>query len=349
MFSALCLAACLTLPQAHAKPAKAPARGATGAAIQVQRLKIVEGLRPLAFAPGPDGSLFAMTLEDRSVRIMKAVTRETLHTLQGHPQPAMAIAWSKDGEILATGDESARIFLWNAETGAKLREMRGHIRGIQALSFNYPRTILASTGKDDVVKLWDAESGKEMRSIAGAGANFYSATFKGKLNTFGVGILGIGAREYNTAGTVLGFYVGHGGQGVFDIAYNPAGTRAVTAGRDGTAIVWDANTRQRLGTLKGHTDWVVHCAWSPNGRWIATSGDDRTVRIWNPYSFQQVAELDDQQAVGSPLCFTPDGKYLITVNFSDFLQINSITPPQGSAGGGAPARKTRSHARRRRH
>ena len=92
----------------------------------------------------------------------------------------------------------------------------------------------------------------------------------------------------------------------------------------------------KLGSLKGHSDWVVHCAFSPNGKYIATSGDDRTVRIWSPYSFKQIGELDDQQAVGSPLCWTADGKYLVTVNFSDFLQINSVTPPQGGAG--APAR-----------
>lgn len=316
--------------------------------ISVKPLKTVEGVHVEAFAAGPKGSLFAAALENKSVEIIDASNRNVLRKMTGHPQPAMAIAWSEDGELIASGDESARIITWNAETGAKLHEMRGHQRGIENLAFNYARNLLASTGKDDMLKLWDPGTGKELREIPGQGANFYGGEFRGKTDNFGVGILGIGAREYDLRGKATGFYVGHGGQGVFDIAYNAAGTRAVTAGRDGTAIVWDAKTKQKLGSLKGHSDWVVHCAFSPNGKWIATSGDDRTVRIWNPYNFQQVAILNDQSAVGSPLCWTADGKYLITSDFGDNLEVNAVTPAQGALTSEAPVH-AHAHARHRKH
>ncbi|HEY3782725.1 MAG TPA: WD40 repeat domain-containing protein [Fimbriimonadaceae bacterium] len=335
MIETLTMLVCLSLSQTPQKPA--------AATVVVAPAKVIEGVRPEALAAGPKGSYFAASLENKSIEIIDATSHGVARTFQGPPQPAMAVAWSADGTLLASGDESARIFIWNAETGAKLQMLQGHQRGIQDLSFNYPRTLLISTGKDDVVKIWNVESGKSVASIPGDGANFYSATFEGKLNRFGVGVLGVGARDYSATGKVDGFYTGHGGQGVFDIAFNKAGTRAVTAGRDGTAIVWDTKTMTKLGSLKGHSDWVVHCAFSPNGQYIATSGDDRTVRIWSPYSFKQVGELDDQQAVGSPLCWTADGKYLITVNFSDFLQINSVTPPQG--GVVAAAKPVRKHRR----
>lgn len=326
-------------------------QGATvqAAPIAVAPLKVMEGLRALALAASPRSSVFAATMEDHSVCIINAANRQTLHKMEGHPQPAMALAWSHDGTMLASGDESARIFVWNAETGSKLHEMRDHQRGIQDLSFNYPRTLLVSTGKDDAVKLWDPGTGRELKTVLGQGQNFFSATFRGRSNDWGVGILGSGARMYTDDGKPIGFLVGHNGQGVFDIAFNPTGTRAVTAGRDGTAIVWDALKKEKLGTLKGHGDWVVHCAWSANGKWIATSGDDRTVRIWNPYTFQQVAKLDDQSAVGSPLCFTADGKYLLTVNFSDFLEVNTLVPPQpveGSAEAGHHSGTARHHRSR---
>jgi WD40 repeat protein len=310
--------------------------------IEVKPLKTVEGIRPLALASAPTGSKFVCSLEDKTLRIIDAATHETIRTFSGHPQPAMAVAWSHDGEIIASGDESARIFTWNAETGARLETMRGHQRGIQDLSFNYPRTMLVSTGKDDVVKVWNPANGKAIATIPGNGLNFYSATFRGKLSEFGVGILGPGAREYNPNGKVDAFYQDVNSQGVFDISYNPSGTRVVTAGRDGKAILWDTKTHEKLGTFYGHSDWVVHCAFSPNGQWIATSGDDRTVRIWNPYTFKQVGQLDDQQAIGSPLCWTADGKYLITVSFSDFLEINSVTPP-AAAGSSEVAKPRRRH------
>lgn len=326
----------------------AAGRPGHAATIQISPVKTLEGIHALALAPAPSGSRFVASLESDAVDIFDAGSKAIVRKLGSHPQPAMAVAWSHDGELIASGDESARIFEWNAETGAKLRTMQGHIRGIQDLSFNYPGTLLVSTGKDDALKVWDLETGKPRKTILGEGANFYSACFRGKTNDFGVGILGFGAREYDPTGQPRGFYTDKDGQGIFDIAFNSAGTRAVTAGRDGLAIIWDAATKQRLGSLHGHQDWVVHCAFSPNGQWIATSGDDRTVRIWSPYTFKQVAELDNEQAVGSPLCWTADGKYLITVDMSNDLQINAVTPPQaGSSTGGLkpPKRGRRRHGR----
>src|SRR5947209_804696 len=310
MLSAIPIIAVVSLSQQTKTPA-----------IAIAPLKTVEWARPLALAAGPRDSMFAAAMEDHSVLLIKATDHSVLKKLVGHPQPAMAVAWSQDGTMIASGDESARIITWNAETGTKLLETRGHQRGIQNLAFNYPRTILASTGKDDVVKFWDPGTGKELLTIQGAGANFYGGQFRARTNDLGVGTLEGGARTYDMVGHDVANY-NFNGQGVFDVAFNTAGTRAVTAQREGVASVWDTKTKQRLGNLKGHTDWVVHCAFSPNGKWIATSSNDRTVRIWNVYNFQEVARLSDQSAVGSPLCWTADGNFLITVNFADQMQIN---------------------------
>src|SRR5579871_4707934 len=95
--------------------ASTPIPGGKNGAIQVSRLKVLEGFHPLAFAAAPKGSRFVATVEDDSVRIMDAGLKETVKNLGSHPQPAMAVAWSHDGELIASGDESARIFEWNAE------------------------------------------------------------------------------------------------------------------------------------------------------------------------------------------------------------------------------------------
>src|SRR2546423_4469135 len=230
--------------------AKAPA-------ISITPLKTLDWFKPLALAPGPRGSLFVAGLEDRSVILVKAEDRSVLHKLVGHPQSPMAVAWSRDGTIIASGDESARIITWNAETGSKLLETRGHQRGIQNLAFNFPRTILASTGKDDVVKFWDPGTGKELKTIAGNGANFYGGAFRAKSTDFGVGTLVEGARTYDPDGKALGSYNGHHGQGVFEIAFNAAGTRAVTAGGErggrgwGTENPTPARGRRREKELGG--------------------------------------------------------------------------------------------------
>lgn len=307
--------------------------------------KTVPELRPIALAAAPSGSKFAACMEDGSVRIIDANTHATVRVLDKHPQPAYAVAWSPDGLLIATGDETARVWVASAVSGKKLREYRVHIRGIQKLSFNVSANLLASTGKDDVIKVYDltSTSPKELREILGKGMNFYGATFSPTLpNALVTGTLGAGARFYDArTGGVLGFLNVPAEPGIFDLEYNQNGSRAVSAGRDDNVVIWDTKTDQRLGSCKGHSDWVVDVAFSPNGKYLASSSTDRTVRIWNIFNFQKVAQIDNQSFVGSPVIFTADGKSLITVNDQGYLQFNSIQPAQPNvvAPAAVPAKK----------
>jgi len=293
---------------------------------------IITGLHAIAFAPAPTGSKFLVCLEDGSVRIMDSKTRSTVRILAKHPDAPYAAAWSPDGTYVATGDERAHIYIESPITGAKIREYRTHVKGIQKLSFNMTRQFLASTGKDDQINIYDLSKPvpKEARKILGKGANFYGAVFSPKLPyTISTGILGPGGRAYDsTTGNVTGFLTTVDEQGVFDVNYNPAGSLEVTAGRDGEAIVWDSKTRKKIGTLRGHKDWVVFAEFSPNGKLVATSSTDGTVKVWNPYTLQMIADLPAQTTTGSPLCFTSDGNSLVTVSDQGFLEFNTITPSQ---------------------
>lgn len=325
-------------------------------AVTLQTPKVVQGLRPIAFAPAPSGPQVAMSLEDGSVRIMNIENRVTVRELAKHPQPAYAIDWSQDGNTIATGDETARIWIENARTGAKIREYRTHTRGIQKIAFNANGTRVATTGKDDFIKIYDLldPKPKEALAIAGSGANFYGAEFNPRSPAIlATGILGPGGRTYDSVtGKLLGLFSDPVGLGVFDVAYNPVGSRMVTAGRDGNVVVWDpAVAHKRLGSLKGHQDFVMDVAFAPNGRLAASGSTDATVKLWSVVTMQKVGELTGQSYVGSPVAFTADGKFLLTVNDAGFLQINPLSPAQAGTvvpapAKTAPAKKKRTRRRR---
>lgn len=314
------------------------------APVSVTKVKHYETLRAIAVAPGPTGSRFAVSLENRQIRIMDAATGTTIKALDGHPQPAYAIAFSPNGTTFASGDESGRIWIWDLKTGQRVREFsrdRAHQRGIQHLSFNSTGTQIASTGRDDVIFIWEVSSGKQVKKLLGNGANFYSGTFVPGGNLFAVATLGKGAEFRNTKDFgIVATVDGHEKLGVMDVAFNAAGTRALTVGKNGTGCLWDVKTRVKQNSLKGHSDWVVRAAMAPNGRICATScGTDRLVIVWDTFTFKPIAKIENQSFIGSPICFTADGKYLITANDMDALQINAVTPPQSAASATAPAAK----------
>lgn len=328
----------------------APSRMHTAVPISVSIGRVIEAFHPTALCAAPTGSKIAAAMEDGSVRIIDARTHATVRVLAQHPQPVWALAWSPDGQFIASGDESARIWIENALTGQKVREYRNHTKGIEKLSYNQFGTMLISTGRDDQVNIYDLSSPKpkEARHILGKGMNFYGACFNPQSTRyFTVGMLGGGLREYDAVtGNLMHFLTDPNGQGIFDVSFCPAGTREVSAGKDGDAIVWDTKTDSKLGSLKGHQDWVVNTAVSPNGRLAATGSVDRTVKVWNLATMQKVADLEGQCAVGSPLCFTGDGSTLVTVSDMGYLEFNTVTPAQPFVSAKTVAMKKSRRARR---
>ncbi|MGD8626448.1 MAG: TIR domain-containing protein, partial [Anaerolineae bacterium] len=73
---------------------------------------------------------------------------------------------------------------------------------------------------------------------------------------------------------------GHDGP-LKQMAWDGAGSRLATAGEDGTARIWDADSRQELAVLQGHRGSIEHIAWSPDYQRLVTAGVDGTARIWD--------------------------------------------------------------------
>jgi WD40 repeat protein len=297
-------------------------------AVEIKLAKDIEYYHPIAMAAAASGDQVAMTLDDNSVRIVDAATHGTLKTFTGHPQQPKAIAWSADGAWIATGDESARIFLWDARTGQKLRQFTGHTKGIQNLSFNLPRTMMLSTSNDDSMRMWDPLTGKCTKILLGGGANLYSGTFSPVTNSFSCGTLGSGTRIYDGQGNAKNFLTNVDVTQVNDVSFNSAGNELVSAGRMGSARLWDLKTMKPIGSVKGHGDWVVHARFSPNGRYLATSSTDRSIHVYDTKTLEKVADFENVSAVGAPLAWTGDGKFLMATAADDHLQIYSVTPPQ---------------------
>lgn len=303
---------------ALAAPAVAPKLGPT------HRIETPE---VLSFAAQPGGHQFVATFMDSSVRIYDAANLKKIRVLRGHPFPAHACAWSKDGRYIATGDESARVFVWDLKTGQRIMQFRVHTKGIENLSFNQEGTFLVSTGQDDVMKIYDLKAKKLLRTIDSNGAGIYGGVFAPRVNIIAAATLAESARIYSPTGTII-YKMNSNSGGAFDCDYNAAGTMLVTGGKDGNLVLWDPKDGKRLGTMRGHEDQVLHVALAPSGLVAASSSDDRSVRVWNTKTLQQIGMLQQQDAQGSPVRFTGDGKWLLSADIGNQLEVTQIIPPQ---------------------
>lgn len=69
--------------------------------------------------------------------------------------------------------------------------------------------------------------------------------------------------------------------GVYSAALHPRLDCLITAGRDGTARVWDIRTKQTVHVLSGHTNTVMSILTGECDPQVITGSMDSTVRLWD--------------------------------------------------------------------
>lgn len=84
---------------------------------------------------------------------------------------------------------------------------------------------------------------------------------------------------------------------------SPDAQRIVTAGADGTARLWDAETSSPVGSIMQHGGVVRWVAFSADGRRIATASDDGTARIWDGASGEPISPPFPHEGAVSMVAF----------------------------------------------
>ena len=96
--------------------------------------------------------------------------------------------------------------------------------------------------------------------------------------------------------------------GVAAVSFSPDGSLLASGSSDGTILLWDMRSRERVATL-GHTDGVVAVSFSPDGSLLASGSSDGTILLWDMRSRERVATLGHTDGVAA-VSFSPDGSLL---------------------------------------
>lgn len=68
---------------------------------------------------------------------------------------------------------------------------------------------------------------------------------------------------------------------VWFVDFSHDGTRLVSCGAEGKALIWDMQSLQVLHTLPDHTQGVCFASWSPDDKMLITCSKDRYARLWD--------------------------------------------------------------------
>ena len=236
----------------------------------------------------PDGKKVITTVGSDTAQIWETETGKELLKLPKRPanwrnyffgNPCICLAnFSPDGKKVVLGNNDNTIRIFDAETGESLNLLKVPMRFDSSVAFSPDcKKIVVTTlsGASDLALILDAESGEVLKILE---------SDKNGDENFAMSAI------FSADGTkiVVGNY------------YN------------GTALIFDAKTGEKLKKLEGHTGLLWYAVFSPDGKKVATTSGDHTVRIWDVESGKELQKLESDDF--AKVAFSPDGKKIVAAD-----------------------------------
>lgn len=95
----------------------------------------------------------------------------------------------------------------------------------------------------------------------------------------------------------------------------------VTASKDWTAKLWDADTGQLCKVFWGHAGAVTSVCFAPHGFLLATAAEDGTAKLWDAKTGACQRTLRDNDTIITSICFAPDGQTVATASGEGLLKL----------------------------
>ncbi|MFD8597917.1 WD40 repeat domain-containing protein [Kitasatospora sp. NPDC059646] len=232
---------------------------------------------------------------DRNAIVWDLSTGTSLRTRSGHIGEITSIEWTEAGPepLILTASRDRSAIVWDARTGERRRTLSGHTRAVTSVATTAARDgslRTVTSAEDHTALVWNPLTGERLNRLAGhdgwispiAAATAPDGTPFAVTVDYGTPVV-----RYLDPGSGSQAFWRQSGTPIHALAVTrlPGGRQVlVTAGRNGTASVWDLETFDLRLPLVGHTGDVTALALTEaagGARLAVTVGDDRTAIVWD--------------------------------------------------------------------
>jgi WD40 repeat protein len=263
----------------------------------------------------PDEKLMASSSRDLTARVWDVATGRELQKLGGFRCSVKAVAFSPDGQKVAASGNDGMLKLWDVKTGSELKSLV-HINSadvdmsVYSLVFSRVGNKVYGGNGDGTISEWDVSSGKETRVWKAHDSFVFRLLFSPDYRLLASLTDGtVKLWDTSTWREVRSLpMTGMTGatQHASSIAFSNNGKliAATDIGLDQKqttymyirALVWNAQTGEKLFTLEGHKWDIDGLIFTRDDRFLLTGSVDTTIKFWDMKNGQEARTISMQQA-----------------------------------------------------
>lgn len=248
------------------------------------------------------------------VRLWATYDGSQIKALQGEEQPTKHVGFSPDGELFATASEGKSLRVWRSFDGAEVDVMSGANGELTHTEFSPDGAYVLSVSSDSSVRVWRVGDVNLLAELRADDEDFSNVWLNFDAERMIVGYASGAVALWDTNLWTSVATMSHS-EPILCTAWSSDNLRVVTGSKDGTVVLWNAKTGQKLSELKGHDEWVRDVAFDTRDDKLISAGEDGTARVWDLRGNRPPTVLSvDKESVGEAF-FLKDGRHAVTITF----------------------------------
>lgn len=220
--------------------------------------------------------------------------------------------WSPDGQQLAAAGSDGTVRVWPIDDGAAGDPIRVplHDGSVEAVAWSPDGAQLASGGVDQRVVVWDLATTEVVWQASDHTGEVTAVDWSsGETPLLASADKAGEVKIWDQDGEPLLSFVAHD-DWVRDLAWSPQSTALVTAGAEGSAVVWDGVSGTEVARLDVGADPIGGVGWEPTGGLVMVGTSAGTVVPWLVGDDSVQTGLSGLQFQVGDLAWSPNGEAL---------------------------------------
>jgi WD40 repeat protein/serine/threonine protein kinase len=273
-------------------------------------------------AVAPDGKTVGSAAADGSIGLWDVRTRRERHSLKGHAEPVIALAFSRQGDSMVSASPDGSFRAWDLTKGQERTDFAADapFNAVWlAFATEGDRVLYGITSARGIAScgLWDLATNARRPIPTDLHSPIAISTSGDSLASPGGRSLQLwDARTFERRG-------GPVSEAVFvrSLVFSPGGEVLACGLRDGEVAWLDhPPNRFRFSTSRHGAD-VVSLAYSPDGRSLASGSLDSTVKLWDPVTGAERLTLTAHRKPIRLVSFAADGCTLLSQDEGGTLKL----------------------------